>query len=153
MRKLYITILSGLLLGLSSCADTFLDLEPQDKRTNVVYFKKPADFKEYATGFYNQLLGWRTPYGKYSIYEFMDSSSDLAANFVTSSDVGRGTISISSSDERWDQCYTYIRTVNILFEKAKDYPGSQSEIAPYLAEAYFFRAYNYFTLLKAFGGV
>ena len=153
MRKLYITILSGLLLGLSSCADMFLDLEPQDQRTDVVYFKKPADFKEYATGFYNQLLGWRTPYGKYSIYEFMDSSSDLAANFVNSSDVGRGTISVSSSDERWDKCYSYIRTVNILFEKAKDYPGNPSEIAPYLAEAYFFRAYNYFTLLKAFGGV
>ena len=113
MRKLYITILSGLLLGLSSCADMFLDLEPQDQRTDVVYFKKPADFKEYATGFYNQLLGWRTPYGKYSIYEFMDSSSDLAANFVNSSDVGRGTISVSSSDERWDKCYSYIRTVNI----------------------------------------
>lgn len=57
MRKLYITILSGLLLGLSSCADTFLDLEPQDKRTNVVYFKKPADFKEYATGFITSSWG------------------------------------------------------------------------------------------------
>ncbi|MDE6987873.1 MAG: RagB/SusD family nutrient uptake outer membrane protein, partial [Bacteroides acidifaciens] len=153
MRKLYITIFSSLLLSLSSCSDIFLDLEPQDQRTDVVYFKKASDFKEYTTGFYGQLLGWRTPYGKYSIYNFMDSSSDLASNFLGSSDVGRGTITIPLSDDRWDRCYSYIRTVNILFEKAKGYPGSQSEIAPYLAEAYFFRAYNYFTLLKAFGGV
>ena len=153
MRRLYITILSGLLLGLSSCSDIFLDLDPQDQRTDVVYFKKASDFKEYTTGFYGQLLGWRTPYGKYSIYNFMDASSDLASNFMASSDVGRGTIVISSTDERWDKCYTYIRTINILFEKAKEYPGNQSDIAPYLAEASFFRAYNYFTLLKAFGGV
>lgn len=153
MRKLYITIFSSLLLGLSSCSDMFLDLEPQDQRTDMVYFKKAADFKEYTTGFYSQLLGWRTPYGKYSIYNFMDSSSDLASNFLGSSDVGRGTITVPLSDDRWDRCYSYIRTVNLLFEKAKGYPGSQSEIASYLAEAYFFRAYNYFTLLKTFGGV
>ena len=57
MRKLYITIFSSLLLSLSSCSDIFLDLEPQDQRTDVVYFKKASDFKEYATGFYGQLLG------------------------------------------------------------------------------------------------
>ena len=39
------------------------------------------------------------------------------------------------------------------FNVGKAYSGNQSEIDPYLGEAYFFRAYNYFYLLKYFGGV
>ncbi len=58
--------------GLTSCADTFLDLEPLDSRTDAVYFKKPEHFREFANGFYGQLLGWRS-----GIMEHMDLQSDL----------------------------------------------------------------------------
>lgn len=151
MKRIIYTMTLGMLLGLSSCADTFLDLEPLDVRTDVVYFKKASDFKEYATGFYGQLLGWSSSYG--SIYEFMDNSSDLAANSFSSYELGHGTILVPTADKRWDNCYGNIRTVNILLEKAKAYPGSQTEIRQYISEAYFFRAYSYFYLLKFFGGV
>lgn len=149
-NKIY-TMACGLLLGLSSCQGTFLDLEPLDTKTDVVYFKKAADFKEYANGFYGQLIGWQSRYG--SIYTHMDGSTDLSTYFAYSSDVARGTIQIPTRDDRWDKCYENIRTVNILLEKAKSYPGSQEEIKEYLSEAYFFRAYTYFYLLKFFGGV
>lgn len=141
----------GLLFGLSSCQGTFLDLEPLDTRTNVVYFKKASDFKEYATGFYSQLIGWQSRYG--SIYNYMDSSTDLSTYLGYSSDVARGAIQVPVNDDRWKKCFENIRTVNILFEKAKAYPGSQEEIKEYLSEAYFFRAYTYFYLLKFYGGV
>ena len=66
MKKFYIIILSAAtLLGMSGCVDTFLDLEPQDQKTDIVYFTKPSDFKEYTAGLYGQLLGWRTPYNKF----------------------------------------------------------------------------------------
>lgn len=153
MKKIYVSLLAGLMLGFTSCADTFLDLEPLDQRTDVIYFGKAADFKDYASSFYGQLLGWRTPYGSFSIYNYMDSSSDLSSNFLASSDLGRGTIVVSLKDDRWDKCYNYIRTVNILLNKAETYSGNKDEIAQYVSEAYFFRAYNYFMLLKTFGGV
>lgn len=151
MKKIIYTMTLGMLLGFSSCVDTFLDLEPLDVRTDVVYFQKASDFKEYANGFYGQLLGWGSPYG--SIYEFMDNSSDLSANTFSSYELGHGTIQVPNTDTRWDNCYTHIRTVNILLEKAEGYTGNRSEIQQYLSEAYFFRAYNYFYLLKFFGGV
>mgnify|MGYP000047790080 FL=1 len=144
MKKIYVSLLAGLMLGFTSCADTFLDLEPLDQRTDVIYFGKAADFKDYASSFYGQLLGWRTPYGSFSIYNYMDSSSDLSSNFLASSDLGRGTIVVSLKDDRWDKCYNYIRTVNILLNKAETYSGNKDEIAQYVSEAYFFRAYNYF---------
>ena len=153
MKKKYISIFAGLMLGLTSCVNTFLDLDPLDQRTDVIYFKKAEDFKNYSASFYGQLLGWRTPYGSFSIYNFMDASTDLAANFMASSDVGRGTIMVPTNDDRWTKCFNYIRTVNILLQKAEDYSGDKSEIAQYIAEAYFFRAYNMFMLLKTFGGV
>lgn len=154
MKKFYIMALSAAtLLSMSGCVDTFLDLNPQDQKTDVVYFNKPSDFKEYTAGIYGQLLGWKTPYNKFSVYNFMDSSSDLAADFVFSADVGRGTIAVTGNDDRWNKAYEHIRTDNILLDKASSYPGDQKDIAPYLAEAYFFRAYNYFFLLKTFGGV
>lgn len=153
MKKKYISIFAGLMLGLTSCVNTFLDLDPLDQRTDVIYFKKAEDFKNYSASFYGQLLGWRTPYGSFSIYNYMDCSTDLAANFMASGDVGRGTIMVPLNDDRWTRCYNYIRTVNILLQKAGSYPGDKSEIAQYIAEAYFFRAYNMFMLLKTFGGV
>lgn len=154
MKRLNIFILSGLALFNTSCGDLFLDLEPQDQITNVAFFKKVDDFKQYTVNFYTgQLLGWHSPYGSYNIYNFMDSSSDLDASMQSQSDVGRGVISVGESDDRWEWCYNYIRNVNILLEKAEEYPGNREEIATYEGEAYFFRAYNYFMLLKTFGGV
>lgn len=55
MKKIYVSLLAGLMLGFTSCADTFLDLEPLDQRTDVIYFGKAADFKDYASSFYGQL--------------------------------------------------------------------------------------------------
>ena len=55
-------------LGFSSCVNTFLDLEPLDAKTDVIYFKTPEHFREYANGLYGQLLGWQSsPMEVYSI--------------------------------------------------------------------------------------
>ena len=49
MKKIvYTALLFTLMFGLSSCSDWFLDKEPQDERTDVVYFKTASQFKEYA---------------------------------------------------------------------------------------------------------
>ena len=152
MKKvIYIAQLCVLAFGLSSCSDWFLDKEPQDERTDVVYFKTASQFKEYTAGFYGQLQGWGSPYGGYAA--FMDVSTDLSAYFGIHSDVGHGTILVSTTDVRWDNCYKQIRTINLLFDRAENYPGDQDEIKQYMAEAHFFRAYNYFFLLQFFGGV
>ena len=156
MKKIiYILFASGMLLGMSACQNTFLDLDPQDQQTDAVYFKKASDFKSYAAGMYSQLMGWSSPYGGNSIYNYMDCYSDLSAPTLVSfgSDVGRGTLTVPTSDNRWGNNYGFIRTANILLGKATAYSGSQDDINQYVGEAYFFRANAYFNLLKFFGGV
>lgn len=139
-------------LGFSSCVNTFLDLEPLDSKTDLIYFKTPQHFREYANGLYGQLLGWQSGYG--SIFEHMDAASDLSTCFRYSSGLGTGTMGIPNSDGRWGNCYGNIRATNQMFEKAtSSYTGNLADIQRELAEAHFFRAYNYFYLLKFYGGV
>lgn len=54
-------------LGFSSCVNTFLDLEPLDAKTDVIYFKTPEHFREYANGLYGQLWDGSLPMEVYSI--------------------------------------------------------------------------------------
>ena len=139
-------------LGLSSCADMFLDLEPLDVKSDVIYFKTPQHFREYANGLYGQLLGWQSRYG--SIFDHMDAASDLSTCFRYSYGVGTGVMSVPTEDGRWDNCYANIRATNHMFERAKSsYTGDLTDIKRELAEGHFFRAYNYFYLLKFYGGV
>jgi len=139
-------------LGFSSCVNTFLDLEPLDAKTDVIYFKTPEHFREYANGLYGQLLGWQSSYG--SIFDHMDAASDLSTCFRYSYGVGTGVMGVPNDDSRWGNCYGNIRATNHMFERAvSSYTGNLADIKKELAEGHFFRAYNYFYLLKFFGGV
>lgn len=151
MKRIIYTIITVGVLGLSSCSDWFLELDPLDTTTDAVYFKKASEFKEYANSFYGQLLGWNSTYG--TVYSHMDDGTDLSTYSAYSGNILHGNIQIPSSDSRWDNCFANIRVVNILLDRASKYPGIRSEIEQYISEAYFFRAYNYFYLLKFFGGV
>ena len=108
MKKItnYILI-STCAFGFSSCVNTFLDLEPLDAKTDVIYFKTPEHFREYANGLYGQLLGWQSSYG--SIFDHMDAASDLSTCFRYSYGVGTGVMGIPNDDSRWNNCYSNIR--------------------------------------------
>lgn len=152
MKKIFNYIIIGALcLGTSACQKDFIDLNPPSEFTDAVYFKKPADFKAYTARFY----GYKDKDGKYInsllpewSFGNMDNRSDLSANGNNNGyDLGHGTIAVGSTN--WD--YSGIRSCNILLSKASSYTGA--DISQYVGEAYFFRAYAYFGLLKTFGGV
>lgn len=135
-------VIGSLSLVAVSCKKKFIDLSPTAQFTDAVYFKQPSDFKAYTSGFYGQLPGWD--------FGTMDNNSDLSANANSNGyDMGHGTISTSTS-ANWD--YSGIRSCNIVLSKAASYTGN-GDISQFVGEAYFFRAFAYFNLLKAYGGV
>lgn len=137
---------AAFLLLLSSCTKTFLDLNPLDQATEAVYFKTPDQFKAAANDFYNKMIGFRPVSGS-NIYNWMDGGSDLLSP-------GYGWPStLNAADIYWNNPYSYIRGNNILIAKVAQYPGDYAGIKPYVAAAYFFRAWHHFFLLKRFGGV
>jgi len=141
MKKLSIIIAGFAFFTLGACQKDFIDLNPNAQFTDAVYFKQPSDFKAYTASLYGQLPGWD--------FGSMDNNSDLSANANSNGyDIGHGTIAVGGTS--WS--YAGIRSCNILLSKAATYSGS-GDISQYVGEAYFFRAFSYYGLLKTFGGV
>lgn len=153
MKKILnkIIIAGALSIGLVSCQKDFINLNPPANYTDAVFFKQPSDFKSYMTGFYNgSLPGWN--------FGTMDNGSDISANGNgNGTDIGHGTLAAGSTTNWTDYYgingYNVIRSSNILLSKATGYNTANGDISQYVGEAYFFRAFSYFGLLKTFGGV
>lgn len=147
-------VIGAMVTGAVSCQKNFLDLKPEDRLTETVYFTTPTQFKYATNDFYEKMMSWEAIDGS-SIYDFMDFGSDISANVTEGVQVayGRGAVTVPTDDKYWDNAYAYIRAVNTVLKKAEGYPGKQEEIKQYVAAAKFFRAWHYFFLLKRFGGV
>ena len=147
-------VIGAMLTGAVSCQKTFLDLKPLDRLNESSYFTTPEQFKYATNDFYEKMISWEKIDGS-SIYDFMDFGSDISANVEEGVQIsyGRGAIIVPTDDKYWDNAYAYIRAINIVLQKAENYPGKKEEIKQYIAASKFFRAWHYFFLLKRFGGV
>jgi hypothetical protein len=129
-------------LLLASACDSLLDVTPQDKITDLSYWKKTDDFKLVANRFYTFLKG----------ADLYDRNSDVAYNNRDRDSESNGTYVASESDGVWNDSYANLRIVNYLLMQAEGY-ANKDQIKQYVAEAHFFRAYLYHILLYRFGGV
>ncbi|HEX6427075.1 MAG TPA: RagB/SusD family nutrient uptake outer membrane protein [Niastella sp.] len=155
MKNLIIPAALGVMLTCSvACQKNFLDLKPLDRLNETAYFTTPDQFKYATNDFYEKMISWEKVDGS-SIYDFMDFGSDISANVDEGVQIsyGRGSITVPTDDKYWDNAYAYIRAINIVLKKAEGYPGKKEEIKQYIAVSKFFRAWQYFFLLKRFGGV
>lgn len=119
-----------------------LELSPKDQLSDVSFWKSPNDFQLAANNFY---------YGLQHVPEYIDNNSDIAFG-SGANPVSNGSYLPAATSAVWDSCYKQIRGTNYLLTKA---PASNlgTAIDRWVAEAEFFRAYNYWRLVKSFGGV
>lgn len=136
-----IAIVGFLFVFISGCND-YLDLEPESEITDVTFWKTAGDFKLAANWFYKNSL--EDP-------NYNENMSDISMN-VEEDAVSSGTNVAPEQDDSWNNAYAGIRNANKLIEMGEQ-SSIRGEILPYLGEGYFYRAYNYFTLLKRYGGV
>ena len=127
-----------------------LDLNPLDKISDASYWKTSNDFQLFANDFYNGLQG---------AHNYTENNSDIAFGIGTDAATGADNRSKSngsylprSTSALWDNSYKYIRATNYLLQKAQE-SSLGSQIDRWAGEALFFRAYNYWNLVKSFGGV
>ncbi|HMR82518.1 MAG TPA: RagB/SusD family nutrient uptake outer membrane protein [Niabella sp.] len=134
---------SGVMFG--GC-NKMLDLDPLDQIADGNYWKKENDFKLFANSFY----GWRRDFSAViSSNPHSDYRSDLVT-FPTPDAYSNGSNTIPATDGNFSGAFSRIRLANTLLENAQKF-ANKSEIAQYVAEARFFRAYVYFDLLQLFG--
>ncbi|MDR2121314.1 MAG: RagB/SusD family nutrient uptake outer membrane protein [Tannerella sp.] len=135
----YILMLVCTCLLFAGCSKD-LDLIPKDTISDKSFWKSAADYKLAANNLYLSLEG----------FAFFDLNSDMAFN--TPNSTSNGTLQPSETDANWTNAYTYIRRCNNIVLKAADSP-IQDDVKVYVAEAKFFRAYNYWRIFRLYGGV
>ncbi len=141
----YITILMmAISIGIPFGCNDALDLEPQDRVSDATFWNDATQFKLAANNFYGYLRTFGNGNGD------GHNGSDLGADRGV---FARGTNTIVSNDENYNNAYRWIRNINYLLAKAVEFKDPES-IKVYVAEAKFFRAYVYFDkLLTSYGGV
>lgn len=125
-----------------------LDLDPQDQLYLPIYWKSASDFKTFANGLYGAL---RT----FNSNNFDGIHSDLRSDLITTlsrNSFSNGNNGLTTTDGTYTGAFSRIRSSNELIYRASLY-SNPAELTQFVAEAKFFRAYNYFELLQDFGDV
>jgi len=141
MKKIYAKSLFivCLFIGLTGCS-TGLDLSPQDSISDASFWKSSDDYKKAANALYSALPG----------YSFFDLEADVA--FQNPNSISNSTATTPDTDGNWNGAYSQIRNCNNLIAKASE-SSIAADLKTYVAEAKFFRAFNYWQLYRLFGGV
>jgi len=166
MRQINIKTIVGtvsMTLFLMACSNNILDEQPRSIFTPD-YFKTQAGVMGGVTSLYANLRGM---YGNAYYYNSLETGTDEATyaqsadgNFKDADLSGVGTVSSTTmrSDVLWNTVFPNINTASGIIENAIAVniakTGTKDTIASSLiAEAQFFRAFDYFLLVQTFGGV
>lgn len=166
-RIITVAILCAMAAGFSSCSD-FLDEEPKSSLTAGDYYKTEAQVQAnvntlYRSGAPSVLSSAGSAYigpfatvpGMLTGY-FMNSyeGQELVCKYSRELTRQSNTMTVSSTmDGVWDDCYEAINIANGAIKYIPNISMESSTATQLMGEAKFFRAFNYFLLVKTFGAV
>ena len=148
----YMILAVGCMMTFAACNDEFLNRTPHDQMTDANFWQTEVHVESVANTFTSALQG------KYwlNITEIMADSAPWAVTTAFRT-IGAGNFTTETSqiNSLWVTAYTGIGRVNYFlnnFHRAEGKVDSKV-LARYEAEAYFYRAYNYWVLTTYFGDV
>ncbi|GAA4729151.1 RagB/SusD family nutrient uptake outer membrane protein [Flavisolibacter ginsenosidimutans] len=145
--------LLALLLGFTACKK---ELEEHPKSIAVETFYNTATEVETAVNAIYPPLRSTNIMGSYlSELEPYVDYGDARGSFAVLNDFqGLNATHISRTDQAWSSFYLSIRNANLVIANAPNGKDiSQADVKKYIAEAKFLRAFNYFHLVRSWGGV
>jgi starch-binding outer membrane protein, SusD/RagB family len=134
----------GLLLLLNSC-EKRLDIAPLNILTSEQIFASDDAVNAYLASLYNNMQ--KEDFG-FSPASYLSNTTDEAINCFTDQGSGIG----DGTNDGWWQ-YGNVRYVNDLIGKVQTSKLSAVSKSTVLGEAYFIRAYYYFSMVKRYGGI
>ena len=167
MKRIIISALTaGLLLG-TSCSKGVLDKMPLDNITETHVWSDPLLIDAYlmqaytqTTVFENDLTqqpfvsngGWH--FAPFLVNSVSDESKFNRTWAGNANSFKSGGIRIGGGlMEWWETAYQVIRNLNDFIEKVPSAPIAENLKKTRVAEARFLRAFNYFSMVKRYGGV
>lgn len=163
-NNIKLLLCAGVLLATASCSD-FLEESPKSSLTTAAYITTAEQALSNTNYLYR--VGVPSFYGNCSAYTGNDAMCGGYISGYFDNEYGQESISIypaslnhnsqniaEEMDLIWDEAYSTINVANLGIEQIPNVEGISDALATqYLAESKFFRAYNYFYLVKAFGDV
>jgi hypothetical protein len=172
MKNIYKFFIGSLLLGVTSCSNDFIDVQPQSYITEAIYF---SNAEQLNTALFACYAGMRAPAAQE--WKFTELRSDNAVlNQIATTSVDNilflsyDAFFINSIDPNvsafWFFNYVNIKNTNILLDKmnvnytggsivygGNDIDATEDDIKDVASQASFLRAYHYFNLVRLFGDV
>ena len=152
MKKLYITnlVLSLILLfGLTGCFD--LEKSPEGQLSTVNALSSNAEMEKYLNQFYESAVkGHPGNVANASGIAFGDQQSDNMVN-AAPTDRLAGLVTLSNAARLGD--YNNIRNLNFMIQNFKNNKEEGPDKRQFMGEAYYFRAWYYFQMVKNYGDV
>lgn len=151
-------LLSTVLLT-TSCKKSFLDVDPQGQQQSEQFWKSQDDATKAVNGIYANLRTWNnTAFPALAIESVPSDEADKGstatdATFFNQYDTFTVTSTEGSFLGFWTGQYQNINLCNQVLDNIPAITMDESLKSRYLAEAKFIRAYSYFRLVRAFGGV
>ena len=152
MKKIYIKnlVLSLILLfGLTGCFD--LEKFPEGQLSTVNALSSNAEMEKYLNQFYESAVkGHPTNVANASGIAFGDQQSDNMVNAAPTNRLA-GLVTLSNASRLGD--YNNIRNLNFMIENFKNNREEGPDKRQFMGEAYYFRAWYYFQMVKNYGDV
>jgi len=137
MKKIYL-LLTSLVICFSGCD---LDKEPETDFSDPIFWKTEKDIRAACNRLYDQLQGFSH-----------DTRSDELVK-TSADEVSAGSRTVPSTSSNWTDPYDRIFVANNILVKSLGAKVNEATLNRWLAEAYFFRAYHHFFLVKRYGDV
>ena len=143
------TLVLSVFLGLTSCFK--LELAPEGELSTVNALSSTAEMEKYVNQFYE--TGIRTQPGGLATASGIAYGDQRSDNMVNSAPNTRlnGLVTLSGAAKLSN--YDYIRNVNFMIENIDNNKEVSAEKDHFIGEAYYFRAWYYFGLVRDFGDV
>src|SRR5688572_26323393 len=133
-----------LIVAMDSGCTKYLDKGTPDQFADNNFWISENNVRTYSRGFYDLFSGFGTgTNGDFYFTTFADDQANTSfQNFA---------VSAAATNGNWD--WANIRKANILLERVDKVPMSDEAKNHWRGVARFFRAFDYFTKVKIFGGV
>lgn len=138
-----------------SCSD-FLTEDPKGKLTPETFFKTQSDLDQSVDALYSLVQDLQCNSNSMIVKcQGDDVTSTTGTNKAAylSADAFETPTDTKGISRTWSAMYSIVKTANLIIENASKVSTTQDEINIALGQAYYWRAYAYFELVRVFGPV
>jgi len=162
MKNIYkIPAITILLLSIVACNDDFLEQKPQTSLSELNTFNTNTSIEAYSFQFYETFpahfepaeIGGVKRNGSGIALDDEDQADLIEKATLVGNNWLWNRVTVPSSSGYWSQPYKNIRAINLLLDNVPKSNLSQIDKDHWRSVGLFFKAYEYFQLLKLYGGI